>query len=92
MTHDLLAEVIHRVGANLDRVLIDDYWNGTYYAKLYLRLNGEEIAVDCRPSDAIALALRTEAPIFASMQVMAAAQQLIDVEEPDPELDSDRDE
>jgi hypothetical protein len=92
MTHDLLAEVIHRLGASLLRVLIDDYWNGTYYAKLYLRLNGEEIAVDCRPSDAIALAVRTDAPIFVTKPVMAVAEQLVDVEEPDPELDSDRDE
>ena len=65
MTHDLLKAVIERMGGDLDRVVIDDLWNATYYAKLYVRLGGEELEIDSRPSDAIALAVRFGCPIFS---------------------------
>lgn len=58
LTHDLLKTFLDRLGAELDRVVIDDLWNGTYYAKVYLTFGDEEIEIDSRPSDAIALALR----------------------------------
>jgi bifunctional DNase/RNase len=64
MTHDLMKMVIERMGGTLDRVVIDDLWNATYYAKLYLRFGGEELEVDSRPSDAIALAVRFGCPIY----------------------------
>lgn len=64
LTHDLMKTLLDRVDVELDRVVIDDLWNSTYYAKLYLRKGAEEIEVDCRPSDAIALALRTGSGIF----------------------------
>lgn len=70
MTHDLLRAVIDRLGATLERVLIDDLWNTTYYAKLYLRRGEEEMELDCRPSDAIALAVRFEAPIYVSEGIL----------------------
>lgn len=64
MTHDLIRSLIERLGATVERVLIDDIWSKTYYAKLYISQGKNEMEVDCRPSDAIALALRAEAPIF----------------------------
>jgi bifunctional DNase/RNase len=70
MTHDLLKSVMERLGAVLDRIVIDDLWSSTYYAKLYLRTADEEFEMDSRPSDAIALAIRYGAPIFASEGIM----------------------
>lgn len=70
MTHDLLRNIIDRLGATLDRVVIDDLWNAIYYAKLYLRRDEEEMEVDARPSDAIALAVRFEVPIFVSEGIL----------------------
>lgn len=64
LTHDLLKLVIDRLDSRVVRVVIDDLFNKTYYAKIYLELDGEEMDLDSRPSDAIALALRAEAPIF----------------------------
>jgi bifunctional DNase/RNase len=66
MTHDLLKKVCDHLGAGVSRVVISDVRDGTYYAELYLRRNGEETVLDARPSDAIALALRSVAPIFIS--------------------------
>lgn len=66
MTHDLVRVILDRLGSTLDRVVIDDLWNTIYYAKLYIRTGNEEIEIDARPSDAIALAARFEAPIFVA--------------------------
>lgn len=73
MTHDLLRAMVERLGGRLDRVVIDDLWNTTYYAKLYIRRGPEEMEVDSRPSDAIALAVRFEAPIFVSERILEQA-------------------
>jgi len=72
MTHDLLAAVLERLGARLERVVIDDYWKGTYYSRLLFAVDGNEMSVDSRPSDAIALALRCGSPIFVNERVLAA--------------------
>jgi bifunctional DNase/RNase len=75
MTHDLLRNVIDRLNATLDRVVIDDLWNTIYYAKLYVRKGDEELEIDARPSDAIAMAVRFEAPIFVSEGILDAAME-----------------
>lgn len=66
MTHDLLRNIVDKLGATLTRVVIDDLWNGTYYAKLYFRTDKEEMEIDSRPSDAIALSIRFGATILVS--------------------------
>ncbi len=66
MTHDLIKAVVDRLNATIDRVVIDDLWNTIYYAKLYVRSDKEEVEIDARPSDAIALAVRFEAPIYVA--------------------------
>lgn len=71
MTHDLLAELIHRLNATVKKVVITDLRDNTYFATLYLVLQGQEMTVDSRPSDAIALALRENAPILAEERVFA---------------------
>ncbi len=63
----------HRLGGRLVKVVTDDLWNKVYFAKLHIALNGEVVTVDARPSDAVAIALRMEAPLYATEAVMAAA-------------------
>jgi len=70
LTHDLLSSVIDSLGFSLEKVVIDDLVEGTFFAKLYLRNNdGIEKIIDARPSDSIALALRMNSPIFVEEKV-----------------------
>jgi bifunctional DNase/RNase len=73
--HDLMGELITRLGGRVAKVVIDDLWNGVYFAKLHLAVNGEVVTIDSRPSDAVAIALRMEAPLFATETVIAAANE-----------------
>ncbi|MGE4293130.1 MAG: bifunctional nuclease family protein [Desulfovibrio sp.] len=73
MTHDLLLAVISGLGAAVFAVEITRVQEGTYYAELVLRLGDQEKRIDSRPSDAIALAVRAEAPVFAAEAVLAEA-------------------
>ena len=75
MTHDLLKNTIELLDARLDRIIIDKLLDNTFHAKLVLRLNnnGQEKIIDARPSDSIALAVRTKAPIFVEEEVLKQA-------------------
>jgi hypothetical protein len=81
LTHDLLIEVIHRLRGKLKRVVITDMREGTYYANLILDAQGQEMVLDSRPSDAVALALREGAPIFATEAAFVRSS------EPEPPVD-----
>ncbi len=70
MTHDLLATTIRQLSAKVSSVLVTELRDNTFYAELRLEAGGREIQVDSRPSDAIALAVRTDAPIFASTELL----------------------
>ena len=74
MTHDLLRNVIQDLKASVQKVVVCDLQENTFYALIYLSLNGDTLAVDARPSDAIALALRTRAPIFVEDSVIDNAK------------------
>lgn len=89
MTHDLLKNVIEKLGAEVERVVIHDLRHETYYARIDLRTDNGLIGVDARPSDAIALALRTDAPIFVSDKVAAKAL-LVNRVEDDEEMEEFR--
>lgn len=73
LTHDLLQSVINALGASLNFVVVNELQNDTFYAKLSLSVNGTEVEVDSRPSDALALAVRTEAPIYVEESVLDKA-------------------
>jgi len=75
MTHDLLASVIDHLGAKVDRIVVDDLRNHTFYAKIYLNVNGRTVKVDSRPSDAIALCAAINAPIFVADHVFDKTSQ-----------------
>ena len=73
LTHDLLKSLLEKLGGKLERVILNDLRDRTYYALLQIDRGGEKIEVDARPSDAIALAVRMDAPIFAEEQVIEKA-------------------
>jgi len=74
MTHDLLRTAIDRLGAQVRKVVISDLQDNTFYARIYVQNGGEAMALDARPSDALALALRTDAPIYVLKPVLDKAQ------------------
>lgn len=69
-THELLANIITELGCQLDRVVISDLQNHTFYARLYLKRGEETVDIDSRPSDAIALGVATDVPIFVEERVL----------------------
>jgi bifunctional DNase/RNase len=74
MTHDLLRNVIHDLNATVQKIVVCDLQENTFYALIYLAMNGDTLTIDARPSDAIALALRTRAPIFVEESVIDNAK------------------
>jgi len=74
-THDLLEAMLTRLGGKLEKVVVDDLWNGVYYAKLHVTVDGQRTTVDGRPSDCVALALRAHAPLYITEEVMAASKE-----------------
>ena len=74
MTHDLTRNLIHSMNGRLDRVVITELKDDTFFAVLWLTQEGQAITVDARPSDAIALALRADCPIFVAEPVLAVAR------------------
>jgi len=86
LTHDLLKNLIHSLNANVQRVVVTELKDDTFYAVIWMEQNGEVVALDSRPSDALALALRTDCPIYVDEEVLRAAKVL-----PNPEQASSQD-
>ena len=76
MTHDLLRNVIQDLKADVEKIVVCDLKDNTFYALIHMRIDGEVVAVDSRPSDAIALALRVRAPILVEETVIDNAKSL----------------
>ena len=75
MTHDLLDGIIEGLGAKIEKIVINDLRNHTFYAKIHLSMNGKIVEIDSRPSDAIALGVASSAPIFVADHVFDMASQ-----------------
>jgi len=80
LTHDLLCQVIDSLGASIKSIIVSDLKSDTFYAKIILNVDGGQIEVDSRPSDALALAVRAEVPIYAEETVLDKAGILLDEE------------
>lgn len=76
MTHDLMRNILGALKVTVERVEITDLTDNTFFAKIYLAANGREMVMDSRPSDAIALALRTHSEIFVSKNVMEKSRRI----------------
>jgi len=82
LTHDLLKSVIEELGAEVEQVAVTDLRNDTFYARITLDVGGHRMEIDSRPSDAIALAVRTQSPVYVSEEVLAEAAII-----PEPDLE-----
>jgi bifunctional DNase/RNase len=74
MTHDLLRNLVFGLNAQVERVVVSELRNETFYAVIWMRQSGEPVTLDARPSDAIALALRCDCPIYVSEEVLRVAK------------------
>lgn len=74
MTHDLLRNMIHGLNARVERVVVTELRDDTFYAVIWMDQDGQPVAIDARPSDALALALRSDCPIFVSEEVLQSAK------------------
>lgn len=83
LTHDLFRALCESLGVEINRVLVQDIRDGTYYAELYLKKGEKEIIVDARPSDAIALAIRANAPLYITEKVAAYTLSINDLVGPE---------
>lgn len=92
LTHDLLESVIQSLGARVNHILVSDLSDDTFYAKIVLQHNDSQTEIDSRPSDAIALAVRTQAPIFASDSVIDKAGVRMDQDTGKAVISSEEDE
>jgi len=94
LTHDLLRSVIRELQATIVRVVINDLRDDVFYARIILTRDGEQIEVDSRPSDAIALAVRANVPIFVSRAVMdeagAVPEEEIETSDASEDMSDDR--
>ena len=81
MTHDLLKNLVELLDARVERAVVDNLKENTFYASVYLLARGEERRLDARPSDAIALALRAGAPIFVTRDVLSRSREVEVVED-----------
>ncbi|MGH7394728.1 MAG: bifunctional nuclease family protein [Candidatus Methylomirabilales bacterium] len=86
MTHDLIKNILDGLGASVQQVVVNDLKDNTFFAVIEISVNGNVVNVDSRPSDAIALALRVNAPIFVSEKVVTRAKS-IEVSEEKEESD-----
>src|SRR4030042_707861 len=80
LTHDLLRSVIDALGARVNCIVVNDLSNDTFYARIVLDVDGKSLEIDSRPSDAIALAVRAQVPIYAEESVLEKAGVLLDKE------------
>ena len=90
MTHDLLRNLITQIGATVDRIVVTDLIENTFFAVIELTLDGKRTLLDARPSDAIALALRVDCPIFVNEEVINSSRNTIatsDIDDDDEEED-----
>jgi bifunctional DNase/RNase len=78
LTHDLLRNLIEQLGGRVVHILVNDLANDTFFARIVLEVNGQTMEVDSRPSDAIALAVRVDAPIYVDEAVLDKAGVLLD--------------
>ena len=90
MTHDLMKTLAEALGGTIDRVVVTELRDGTFYADLVIVRDGDEVRVSARPSDAIALAARTEASLFAAQEVIDEAGVEIQDEEQEDQIEQFR--
>ena len=90
LTHDLLHSIVDALKATINSITVTDLKNDTFYAKITLNMDGGQVEIDSRPSDALALAVRVEAPIYVEESVLDRASILLDKETGKPIFEDDK--
>ena len=86
LTHDLIKNILMLLNAEVEKIVVTELKENTFYALIHIRINGERVTIDCRPSDAMALALRTDSPIYVTEEVINNSRNItLDKEKLDPE-------
>ncbi len=86
LTHDLIKNILMLLNAEVEKIVVTELKENTFYALIHIRINGERVTIDCRPSDAMALALRTDSPIYVTEEVINNSRSItLDKEKLDPE-------
>ena len=86
MTHDLIKIILMHLSAEVEKIVVTELKENTFFALIHLQLDGEKVTIDSRPSDAIALALRTDSPIYVTEEVINNSRNItLDKEKLDPE-------
>jgi bifunctional DNase/RNase len=88
MTHDLIRDVLESLGTEVERVVVTELRSSTYYAELQLRRGTDQSVVSCRPSDAVAVAVRTGSPLYVSDELMDAEGIMLAIESSEDEDDA----
>jgi uncharacterized protein len=83
MTHDIIKIMLENLGATVDKIEIADLMDNTFFSFVFLKHGGKEHKIDCRPSDAIAIALRTKADIFVDRKVIEKSRKLESIQDTD---------
>lgn len=91
LTHDLLKTAVESLGATVLKVAVTDLKNNTFFAKIFIQRGNDVFAIDARPSDSIALAIRTQSPIYVSKFVFESHKHALEARESQKEDDSDDD-
>lgn len=92
MTHDLMTQLIEAFGARLERVVVTKLVESTYFAELRVRAENREIVLSCRPSDGIALALRTHSPLYVADEIMDVEAIVVEADEDEVREDANPEE
>ncbi len=90
MTHDLIKVLLEKLGAKIERIEINDLMDNTFFAIIHCSGHGKKFSVDCRPSDAIAIALRTNAAIFVDKKVIEKSRKLENVNQSEEQMKSQK--
>ena len=92
LTHDLLVDVVEALGAEIERVVVTDLEGSTFFAELHLRTEKGIVLVSARPSDAVALGVRTESPLFVADHLMESEAVFLPADDEDAEDEVEEDE
>jgi bifunctional DNase/RNase len=90
MTHDLMKELLGELNATVEKIEITDLTDNTFFAHIHCRHEDRTFVLDSRPSDALAMALRTNAPIFVERKVIEKSRKLASIQHPDEKMKSEK--
>lgn len=90
MTHDLMKSILTELNTTVEKIEISDLTDNTFFAQMHFKHEGRTFVLDCRPSDALAMALRTAAPVFVERKVIEKSRKLVSAQHTDEKMKSEK--